>query len=384
MQVVHYKQDVFRSFANFEERSLLSNGQAVVRPYRSNLAVSTYTRGSDATIQDTTDTSETLTVNQSKIVGFSVDDLDALQSNYKLQAEYSRDAAKLLGNQIDGDVLSAGIQASGITTIDASTFGGTAGAGIVLSTANVEAILFKAGQKLNENNIDISDRYGVLSPQFQNALQGYYSGRETVGGDKTGDNGYIGTKANFDLMMSNNLTWVGVLSIATTPTDGDTVTINGVTFTFKTTLGSTPGNVAIGGSADAARLNLTELINSPLTTDAGQVALTAANAALLYNITAVDSASGNTMTVTAVGKSYLSPTETLTDGTDKWTSGIQYQLFGRKRNIDCVIQAEPTVKVNQIPKQLGVYVLPYTLYGVKAFREGVQSSVRIAIDSTVF
>ena len=52
------------------------------------------------------------------------------------------------------------------------------------------------------------------------------------------------------------------------PTDGDTVTINGVTFTFKTTLGATAGNVLIGGSATNARANLAALIAAPGTTTA--------------------------------------------------------------------------------------------------------------------
>lgn len=382
MQVVHYKQDVFRSFANFEERATLSNGQAVVRPYRSTLAVTDYTRGSDATIQATTDTSETLTVNQSKIIPFSVDDLDALQSNYKLQAEYAKDAAKALGNQIDADVFNSLVGSTDAQTIDAGTFGGTAGSPIVLGTANVEAILFKIGQKLNERNIDIADRFGAVSPQFQNALQGYYAGRETIGGDKVGDNGYIGSKANLDLMMSNNLTWKGVLGIATQPTDGDTVTIAGIVFTFKTTLGVTAGNVLIGASAATANTNLAALINAPGTTTAQGVALSAANQALLYNVSAV--AAATTTTVTGVGKSYLAVSAVLTATTDLWKTQTQYICAGKKKNVDVVIQAEPTVKVNQIPKQLGVYVLPYTLYGIKTFREGGLGSVNVAIDASVF
>lgn len=383
MQVVHYKKDVFRAFASFEERANLQQGQSVVRPYRSTLVVSDYTRGSDATIQDTTDTNETLTVQSAKIAAFSVDDYDALQSNYKLQQEYANDAAKALGNEIDGAVIAEAAANAGLV-VDNSMFGGSAGDPFVLSSANVQSVLFKVNQKLNENNIDIDSRFGAMSPQFQNSLQDYLAGRETIDGDKVGMNGYVMTRANLDLMMTNNTYWTGVLSIATTPTDGDTVIVNGVTFTFKTVLGVTAGNVLIGGSADAARLNLGTLINTPGTTTAQGVALSAANQALLKRIVTTDDATANTLTFAVTGRSYIVVSETLTDGTDGFSKLTQINVFGKKGCVDVVIQQEPTVKVNPIPKQLGVYVLPNTLFGKKAFREGTQSTVAVKIDTTSF
>lgn len=383
MQVVHYKKDVFRGFASFEERSNLQQGQSVVRPYRSALVVSDYTRGSDATIQDTTDTNETLNVTIAKIAGFSVDDYDELQSNYKLQDEYARDAARGLGNEIDGRVLYEAA-ANAQNVVDNALFGGTSGDGIQVSAANIQSILFKVNQKLNERNIDVSERFGAISPQMQYAAQDYYAGRETVDGDKVGMNGYLMTRAGLDLSMSNNLYWSGLLSLATAPTDGDTVVINGVTFTFKTVLGSTAGNVLIGVSADAARLNLTTLLNAPGTTTSEGVALSAASQALLKNISGVNDASANTLTVTAIGKSYITVSETFTDATDGWSKQIQHNVFGRKGCVDVVIQKEPSVKVNPIPKQLGVYVLPNTLFGTKAFREGTLATVDVKIDTSAF
>jgi hypothetical protein len=50
-------------------------------------------------------------------------------------------------------------------------------------------------------------------------------------------------------------------SNATIPTDGDTVTIGNKTYTFKTTLTPTEGQVLINGSAAAALVNLKAAIN---------------------------------------------------------------------------------------------------------------------------
>jgi hypothetical protein len=48
----------------------------------------------------------------------------------------------------------------------------------------------------------------------------------------------------------------------TIPSDGDTVTIGGITYTLKTALTPTEGQVLINGSADAALLNLIRAINA--------------------------------------------------------------------------------------------------------------------------
>ena len=382
MQVVHYKKDVFRAFVSMEERANLKQGQAVVRPYRSALLSQTYTRGSDLSFQNTTDTSETLTVNTSTAVPFTVDDLDALQSNYKLQELYAEDAAHKLGNKIDGDVL--GEVANATSTVDAASFGGTAGAGIVVSTSNILSILFKANQKLNQQNIDVSDRFAVLSPQVLNFVQEYWAGRETSSSDQYGMNGFMGKMANANIHMSNATYLTALLAMATTPTDGDTVTVNGVVFTFKGTLGVAAGNVLIGANADAARVNLTALINTPGTTTAQGVALSVANQALMSGITATDDASANTMAIVSKGQGAGTYAETFTDATDAWTNVLNHCMFGRKNAIDVVIQQEPTVKVDAIPAQLGVYVKPYTLYGKKTFLEGAKGLVDIVIDASVF
>src|SRR3990167_4199454 len=118
MQRRHERSDVFRAIASFEEQAQLKQGDTVNRPYRSSLVAQTYTRGSDVTFQDLTNTNETLSVNQSQIIPFYVDDLDELQTNYRNAAEYADDAAVKLGNRIDGDVLGEYDQAPSANQLD--------------------------------------------------------------------------------------------------------------------------------------------------------------------------------------------------------------------------------------------------------------------------
>jgi len=397
MQVTRYSTPVFAMQASFEERAKLSSGQSVTRPYVARMFEQDYTRGSDLSMQTLSETNETLSVTSAKATPFAIDDLDAIQSNFRLMDEYSGKAMRALNKAIDADYL--GEVASATSSVDAGDVGGTAGQGISLDASNVLKAFAAANRKLE--NLDVQIQGGLdpridsgnqkpmggagfanLTPYVKEQLSYSLAGRETVGGDMLGKNGYSSSYFGFDNFVTTNGYWTATLTIATTPTDGDTVTINGVVFTFKTTLGSTAGNVAIGGSADAARLNLSELINAPSTTDAGQVALTTANANLLKRVVAVDSASANTMTLAAKGYGYIVVSETLTDATDAFSLQISHQMFGQKGAVDMVLQAKPRVQVSEIPLQIGKYVKPYVLYGKKTFLEGASALVDVKVSSS--
>lgn len=81
------------------------------------------------------------------------------------------------------------------------------------------------------------------------------------------------------------------------PSNGETVTltINGTAcvFTFVTTIGSTPGNVLIGGNVAASRANLAALINAPGVTTANGVAFTGAQLTALGLVNCTDDLSTN-------------------------------------------------------------------------------------------
>lgn len=72
---------------------------------------------------------------------------------------------------------------------------------------------------------------------------------------------YTGTAGTIATPVGATLATGTILSNNTTPSDGDTITIGSVTYTFKTALTPTAGQVLINGSADAALLNLIRAIN---------------------------------------------------------------------------------------------------------------------------
>lgn len=373
MQRKHYKSDVWRAIANMEEKAMMKRGDVVHRPRRSDLTVADYTRGTAISMTDLTVTDESMNIDQQKVIGFYMDDFDALQSNYRLANEYADEAAVRLGNSIDGDVLGEYDQAASSLTA------------VTLSTSNVLTQIAAAAKALDAQNVAMDERFAVVSPQFKQVLVEYLAGQASDLGDSTGLNGHIGKFYGFDIHVSNQLGWSGELALATQPTANDTVVVNGVTFTFVASP-SAAGDIDLGANVDATRANLEAAINAGSGAGSDYIEVSAADRLLLNNITATNNDTTNVLSLKAEGLSYVVVSETLTDGTDTWTaaSQVQHNLFGRKGAIDVVVQSAPKVEFKTVSDKLGKNVLCSTLYGLKTFNEGTKALVDLGIRSDAF
>lgn len=406
MQVTRYNDPVYVAQASFEERANLRDGQVVNRPQFGRFYADTYTRGSDMTEQGYIQTAETLTVNDIPALLLRIDDFDELQSSYDMQDRLATDGVRAVNEYVDATYLAE--VANATSTVDAGDVGGSSGSAITLDSTNILQAFAAARRKLRLQNVDITGKadprisrgnmkpggqmgFANMNPYMSEQLQFSLAGRETSDGDMIGKNGYVAKYFGFDGYETNNGYWTAVLSLATQPTDGDTVVINGVTFTFKTTLGSTAGNVLIGASADTARANLAALINDPSTTTAQGVALDSTKDATgtsdqdrVRNITATNDNTADTLTLAASGYGYVVVSETLTDATDAFTSEVSHNLFGQKGAVDMVMQDEIKVKFSDIPKQHGTYVKPRCLFGTKSFLEGRNAMVDVQVNSAAW
>ncbi len=235
-----YKTDVFRSLANFEEQAVLSDGQKVDRPYRADIVVENYVKGNALTAQDLTATDDQLTVDTIKAALLYVDNVDKIQNKYSAANAWIDEAGKRLSNAIDAKFLYQIFNSN--NTVDDASLGGVSGDGIVVTIGNILDVFAAVNLQLDVQNVE-EDRFFVISPQFYAVLWKYIAGKVTMLGDKTGENGNIGEYAGLKLYRSNNLTGSARWTPTNDPSDNDTVTINGVTFTWKTTIGSTAGNI---------------------------------------------------------------------------------------------------------------------------------------------
>lgn len=378
-----YKENVYNSLASHQEESVLSIGQIVDRPYRADIVTENYTKGTAATAQDLTATSDQLTVNVIRDVFFYVDSVDKIQNKYDVAANYSEESALRLANDVDAWFLYEVINAT--STVDDSSIGGTSGNGITLTISNLIDTYGKVAEKLDAQNVPMDNRFIAISPQWKNVLWKYVEGKHSALGDKTGEFGNIGTYAGFKHYVSNNLLGEAIWVPANNPSNTDTVTIQGITFTFVSTIGSTAGNVLQTVSLTQTLANLAALINAGGVGDAvNYVSVSAANQRAMSKWTAV--ATSTQITVRVKGASYL--TVTGSDATDVWTAAkqIQYILAGMVGSIDLVIQQNPTVKMQEATSRglWGTNILAVLLFGIKTFNQGKNQIVQVKVRSDAY
>lgn len=383
-QEVFQKALVAKEVMNTRFKSVLAFGESVERVAYdiSAVQVRTVVRGSDSTIDPITDTSELLEVNIEKEAAFYISDGEVKQAGPLNPGEViGKQVGIKVALDLDGRCFAEVTNALYNFDTGDLTTGASNGTPITLSSTTVPQMTSRMSAKLRrKNQQEIQTNMVMVVDSYAAAdITQYILGKNIDLAGAVFKNGYSGDVNNAQMYISENLSGEAVLSIATTPTDGDTVTIHGVVFTFKTTLGSTPGNVAIGGSADAARLNLSELINAPGTTDAGQVALSAANQLLMANLVATDSASANTLTLVGTGSGRLEVSETLTDGTDAWTKNFLHCYYGKRGAIDLVIQDLKEVDMRPTSTKRGTNVFSSYLAGIKTFADGAKKFLDVWI-----
>lgn len=360
-------------------------GESVTRTILdlSSVRVRAFTNLTDQTVDPISDSEELMTVNIQSGAVFPIARLEKIQAGPLNPAMVAgKEVALKVANYLDSYILKETTNAWATFDTGNLTTAAANGTPITLSSTTVPQMVAQSYAKLFSNNVAMTNLCWVLDPFSVSQIAQYPIGKDITSNNTVFINGFSGTLFGAEVYTSNNLTAEAVLSIATTPTDGDTVTIGGVTFTFKTTLGSTAGNVAIGGSADAARLNLSELLNAPGTTDAGQVALSAADQITISDtlgIVATDSASANTLTIVARGASRLTVSETLTDGTDAFTKNFVHCYYGMKGAIDVAIQDQPEVEMRDEPKQLTTNIFNNIVAAIKTFTDGSQKFLDVHI-----
>ena len=390
-QIVHDKIPVYPAISNYRLAAGLKVGDTVHRSYPKSLVANTMGADGSYSTQAVVDTDETLTIDKNYETSFYIKELDELQNSLPVRTQYAKRSMVAIFNQIDGDIL--GLYDQFTQTLDAGDMGGTAGQGVTITTANAKKLFFTAKRLLQKQNImlDNGARFtgfkseddknamavAVISPEvYQNLLEAV-DGKDTVFGDKVAQSGNAGMYAGFNIFVSNALGWSASLAYdATTLTDGDTVTVNGVVMTAET------GSIDAAGKFKAATdgvtciTNLAGLINDPLNaaSDADFQAVSAANALLLKNIVAtVSGGATGTMTLKATGKGSVAVSETLTPAADVWTSTAQVQhcLFGLANSIDVVLQKEPSTRTKDAPSaKVGYDFITWTACGYKVFHEG--------------
>lgn len=376
------------AIANTRLLSDLSYGQSVDRVRYDISAVDVQTRvpRTDGTVDLISDERETLTVDQDKMTLFNLSQKEMVQAGpLNPGTVIGGQVATKLATYVDADVLAetrnafADFDTGSLTTLNAN------GTPITLNSTTVPQMVSRMPAILRRNNQNLSNLAFVTDSIAISDMFQYLLGKNADFVNALFQNGYVNEQvASAEVYVSENLTGEAVLAMATTPTANDTVVINGVTFTFVVTP-STAGQVKIGGSADAARANLTLAVNGGTITSNEYVELSAADRRTIsrtYRITATNDNTANTMTIVGIGAGRMTLTETFTATPDVWSKNFIHSYFGKKGAIDVVVQKEVKMEMLPEPKQPGSRNIASTIiYGIKTFFDGKQKFLDVLISA---
>jgi len=347
----------------------------------SGLVVRDVVRYADRTIGTLSDSSETIVVNKQKAVDFALDSWDALQMKpLQLGENAGKQCALKLRRYIDADILYETVNA--YDTFDDGDIAGTAGNPITLAAGaseNISTTFTNLAAKLQANNVDDNgDMVLVIDPYIAALINQLIIGKNISLTDLTLKNGYAGPLLGFKVYISNNLTSTAILTLTEQVSEGNTVVINGVTFTFNATP-SGAGSVDIGSDAATSQANLILAVNGGAGAGTTYIALSAADRAKLTDSRVVATSVGTTMVITATGAGRITYTETITHATDVWSKKMLHCYAGRAKAVDAVIQQDVVSEPRKEPKQKTVNMLTDALYGLKTFADGAQKFLDLQI-----
>lgn len=372
------------AIANTTLRNLVAGeGAQVNRQIINYPAAATYTPGNDLTNRLVVSSQESLSIATWFASMVTIDDTEVRQSVIELASNLSRKMMMNHNNRIEQAVTYEVYNSQ--WSLDDGNLGGTSGNNASLNTSNIPQVFIAADTKLDAIDAPKAGRTAVVGGHFLGLLKLQQAGRNTIFGDGVNTRGVVTNLFGWDILYSNNLPFHATLAMATNPSNTDTVTIAGVTFTFVTSIGSTAGNVLVGTDANGSQTYLIAAINDTNTAATGQsgthyVDLSAENRFLIRDkrrITAIKSSTN--CVIEGFGDIVVS--ETLTPAADIWSEQRQDSLFLVSGAIDQIVQIPPKIEVVRSTTQFGDIVRSLLGYGVKTFADGARKMVRVKISA---
>ncbi len=367
--------------ANQSLSELIStNGYKAHRPILSHPQIGTYTPHQDINFEEKVATKETLEVDTFEYAAEDIDITESRQSPYDLLGQSLMSIRKGLMNAVEQKFLSE------ITNAEHHI----SGAPVEVTSTNILDILEEAEGKLGafDAPYETSLRAAVLGPRTVARLRRAKSDRESRLGDSVLANGVVGPWQGWTVVQSNNLPYSATLKLATNPTDGDTVTIAGVTFEWQDNLADvTAGNVGVlrdSANVDVSRANLAACINDSGVAGTNYTQMGPKENFIVRRkrrITATNDNSNDEMTITGFGD--IAVSDDLTNTVDGWTDQQQEAVFMIRGAIDMVLQF---IDLKVADKEKGFADLPKGIIGVgtKTFSDGALLMVNLTQDVSSF
>jgi len=403
---------VYPVIADLQFTAGLKVGDTVNRRKRTN-PIFARTLGSNGSYspQNYTEGVETFTIAKQREASVTIVDTEVLHTDLPTTKSYGVQLSNAIYQEIDGDTLNAARAGAG-QTIDAGTLGGTAGEGITVSISNIAQIPVMANEKLVGTNVQFAQgmRFGklpyedyggmltwIIPPQVKTVVDLYFMARGTPQGDAAQTNGYNGVFGQWNMFVSNNLPFTTRLALSVNPTDGDTMTIKGVTFRFKNTLGAN-GDIKIGAAAADTNDNIVAALNALTTTTANfdawestdtvtENGLTVSKADALHGLVATDGTTYVDILMKGTGK--VSVSSSFTSGSNLFTAAMQcvHGIFMVAKNVSLAVRKDPEIKQRPTPSAvISDDFIMWTVYDNKVFTDQARAIIDFVVrcDSASF
>lgn len=216
--------------------------------------IKAYDKGADIEVEDLTDGTLKLVIDQGDYFAFRVNDVDAVQAAGDFRSPATQRAAYGLKDKVDTYIASLfNLSAANGGPIAANRLGdvsvingtGTGKPGTGQTTA--WNVLVGLQERLNKQNVPTDGRYAIVPPEFLSALlQDPRFTRVDASGTSDGlRNGIVGRAAGFDILMSNNVPTASSRSLITAGVPG--------ALTFASQLTETEAMRSQGRFADIVR-----------------------------------------------------------------------------------------------------------------------------------
>lgn len=410
----NWSMPVYPVIADLQFTAGLKVGDQVNRRYRSNpIFAKTMSSAGAYSVQNYTEAEESFTISKLREASVRIVNAEVLMHDLDTTKSYGSQLSNALFNEIDGDTLYTAYAGAGTTIDDGSFAGGTAGNGLTVSSGNITDIppaaleIFTGKNVVYNNNIRFGklpfEDYGgmltmIIPPQVNTEIQKYMLSRGTPLGDQVVTNGYRGRFGDFEVFVSNNLTFSSELMIGTLPTDGDTFTIKGVTFRMKDTIAAN-GDIDIGAGTIAECCdNIVSALNAPTTASAtfdcfvdGTDTLTENGYTInksdaLHGLVATDGTTHVDFYMKGTGKVTLS--ETFVTAGNEFTTAkrIVHGLIMVGKNVSLAVRKDPGIYENFVSEAVAKDYIMWTVYDNKVFADQARAIIDLAIraDSSSF
>jgi hypothetical protein len=315
----------------------------------------------------------TLTMDKIPIVTWTYDDVDKLKDSWDVLARVDTNSVYKLKQTMEGDFFS----------LYSSARYGNATPSAVLTTSTA----YSAVTTLIHAGVP-PDQVCVVGDAFLADILAQQAISSTFAlSDQSFQRGYVGVLQSISgarLYRNQNLSTTYTLDLATNPSNGDTVTINTIVYTFVTTIGTTAGNILIGASADASCQNLVEAINADATGVAGAnvgvkyVAHTQDDADFVTGFTATD----GTNLMTMVSKhGYRVVSSNMTNASNDWAAVYTHAIVMGTGAISVAYRRAIQTDKRSISTSLEYVYSNYLLWGQVVTVEGAKKMYNLTIMS---